>query len=516
MDVIANTPAGQLRGAKHNGAIAFKGVPYAAAPVGPRRWRPPEPAPTWSGVRDALAFGAASYQDDVQSLPPSALNPLLTVAERESEDCLHLNVWTPALTGRRPVMVWIHGGGFALGAGSQCVYEGNALCQRDVVVVTINYRMGPFGFVHLAGPTRGAIEATGNEGLLDQVAALQWVRDNIAAFGGDPANVTIFGESAGSMSVMALLSMPAASGLFHKAIAQSGPGHNLLSPEEASEWLALPMVRRLGNDPEDADALRAAPARQVMDALPSFTRNIGSGDPQLANQWARPVIDGEVLPAWPEDALRNGHAAGVPLLAGVTRDELSMLSAPGLTDAVLPTVVQGGLPDDVDGQALIAAYRQAREARGAANTPAALLGAIGSHRAMWVPTTRALLAQSTHAPVFHYVFDWISPAGDGALGAVHGVDIGFAFGTHAATAAAGEFFGRGPAADALADAVMDAWSAFAHRGDPSADGLGEWPAYEQETRPTMMIGANAHVAHAPFEAERRAWDGIATEDMRRM
>ncbi len=516
MNVIANTPAGQLRGSQSNGAIAFKGVPFASAPVGELRWRPPQAAPAWSGVRDALSYAAASYQDDLSALPPSTLTPLLAVDERQAEDCLHLNVWTPALDGRRPVMVWIHGGGFALGAGSQFVYDGSRLCQRDVVVVTINYRMGPFGFVHLAGPTRGAIDASGNEGLLDQIAALKWVRDNIERFGGDPDNVTIFGESAGGMSVMALMAMPQAAGLFHKAIAQSGPGHNFLTPQQASDWLAMPMLQRLGNDPEDADALRRATADELMAALPGFSANISAADPQMRNRWARPVVEGDVLPDWPENALRNGSASGVPLMAGVTRDEIAVLSDPALTDAVLPAMVQGGLPDHVDGQALLENYRQARQARGAPTTPAALLTAISSHRAMWVPTTRVLEAQRPHAPVFHYVFDWISPAGDGMMGALHGVDIAFPFGTHAATPVAGEFFGQGPAADALADAVMSAWSAFAHRGDPSADGFGDWPPYDADTRPTLMIGASAGVAQAPYEAERRAWDGIATEDMRSM
>ena len=516
MDLIANTSAGQLRGAQSNGAIAFKGVPFAAPPIGELRWCPPAPTPAWSGVRDALAYGDASFQDDLSSLPASALNPLIAVAEGQSEDCLHLNIWTPDLSGRRPVMVWIHGGGFALGAGSQFVYDGSHLCQRDVVVVTINYRMGPFGFVHLAGPTRGAIDATGNEGLLDQIAALQWVRDNIAGFGGDPDNVTIFGESAGGMSVMALLSMPLAAGLFHKAIAQSGPGHNFLTPQQASEWLATPMLQRLGNDPEDAAALRRATPAELLAALPGFSQNVGSGDPQLMNQWARPVVDGNVLPVWPEEALRQGHAAGVPLLAGVTRDEVNILSDPALTDEVLPTLVQSRLPDHADGQALLAAYKEARQARGAPTTAAALLTAISSHRTMWVPTTRALEAQRPHAPVFHYVFDWMSPAADGTAGATHGIDVAFPFGTHAAVPAAGDFFGRGPAANALADAVMAAWSAFAHRGDPSADGFGDWPQYETQTRPTMMIGANARVAQAPFDAERRAWDGIASAEMQRM
>ncbi|MGA7869291.1 MAG: carboxylesterase family protein, partial [Candidatus Binatus sp.] len=223
MGATVSIHQGKLDGDEQGGLFVFKGIPFAAPPTGARRWLPPEKPASWSGVRDARRFGAVAHQNSVML---SALSAMVIEGE-QSEDCLSLNVWTPALGGkRRPVMVWIHGGAFTIGSGSQALYDGSVLARRgDVVVVTVNYRLGPLGFLRLADVTGGKIPATGNEGMLDQVAALEWVRDNIAEFGGDPGNVTIFGESAGGMSVGTLLAMPAARGLFHKAIPQSGACH---------------------------------------------------------------------------------------------------------------------------------------------------------------------------------------------------------------------------------------------------------------------------------------------------
>jgi para-nitrobenzyl esterase len=223
MSATVSIHHGKLEGDEQNGLFVFKGIPFAAPPVGARRWMPPEKPAAWTGVRDARRFGAVAHQN---KLMLSALSAMVVDGE-QSEDCLTLNVWTPALDGkRRPVMVWIHGGGFTIGSGSQPIYDGSALARRgDVVLVTVNYRLGPLGYLRLADVTGGKIAASGNEGMLDQVAALEWVRDNTDEFGGDPGNVTIFGESAGGMSVGTLLAMPAARGLFDKAIPQSGACH---------------------------------------------------------------------------------------------------------------------------------------------------------------------------------------------------------------------------------------------------------------------------------------------------
>src|SRR5581483_9337638 len=242
---LVETALGRLAGDRKNGISRFKGIPFAKPPVGPLRWRMPEPAQAWAGVRDATRFGFVCPQ------APTQLETLmgLTVGE-PSEDCLYLNVWTPACdNARRPVMVWFHGGAFVIGAGSQGVYNGKHLAARDAVVVTANYRLGAFGFLNLRDATDGRAPGTGSEGLADQIMALQWVHDNIAAFGGDPDNVTIFGESAGAMSVSALLTAKTARGLFHKAIAQSGAGH-IGYPREKSARVARAILDALDIAPE--------------------------------------------------------------------------------------------------------------------------------------------------------------------------------------------------------------------------------------------------------------------------
>src|SRR5690242_3481977 len=254
MDVLAETRRGRVRGLAEGGLAVFRGIPYARPPIGPRRFGPPEPAESWTGTHDATLFGPSAPQNG------ALIGPIMSLGiGRTDEDCLYLNVWTPAADGRRrPVLVWIHGGAFLLGSGSQMLYDGAALARRgDVVVVTINYRLGAFGFLRLRERFGQRLPATGNEGLLDQIAALEWVRDEIEAFGGDPGQVTIFGESAGSMSCATLLAMPRARGLFHRAILQSG-GANFVWPCEIATRLAEHVVAELGvTSPEALQTLEA-------------------------------------------------------------------------------------------------------------------------------------------------------------------------------------------------------------------------------------------------------------------
>ncbi len=504
---IVRTRSGPVRGARDNGVSAFKGVPYAAPPVGELRWMPPEPPAPWTETRDALEFGNVAPQERSPLVPP-----VLVVDQPESEDCLYLNVYTPAADdGARPVMLWIHGGGFALGAGSQVLYEGSRLASRGVVVVTVNYRLGPFGFVRLKELTNGEIPATGNEGLLDQVAALTWVRDNVAAFGGDPDNVTVFGESAGGVSVLSLMSMPAARGLFHKAIVQSGPGQIAFSVDEALEHVAKPMLEALGTP--DPETLRAATTARLMAAIPQFMETVAGSDMAARLRWAKPVVDGETILDWPEPALASGVQPGMPLMVGTTRDEMSqgVVARVENREQLLERVRV--LVPDADAAALVEACQAAREQRLAPVDAGSLFAAIDTSRYMGVPSTRVLDAHRPHGPVYHYVYDWISPQMDGAWGSPHMVELGFVFGTHDATPAIAGMCGAGPAAEALAGATMDAWAAFARNGDPGTASLGPWPPYG-ETRATMMIGPLAGVREAPFEAERVAWDGVATTDMR--
>ncbi|HXW82837.1 MAG TPA: carboxylesterase family protein, partial [Candidatus Binataceae bacterium] len=255
MSATVTIRQGKLEGLEHGGLAVFKGIPFAEPPIGARRWLPPEKPASWTGVRDARNYGSAGPQ----LRGPGGVLAAMIIEEPQSEDCLYLNVWTPKLDGkRRPVMVWIHGGAFRIGSGSQAIYDGANLAQRgDVVVVTINYRIGPFGFLRLTDLTAGKVPATGNEGMLDQIAALEWVRANIAGFGGDPDNVCCFGESAGAMSIADLFAVDSASGLFRRAILQSGAEHAGSLSE--AEKLASRFARELGLGSLSRDALQSVP-----------------------------------------------------------------------------------------------------------------------------------------------------------------------------------------------------------------------------------------------------------------
>jgi para-nitrobenzyl esterase len=379
---VVATRYGRLQGVEERGVLVFRGVPFARPPVGKLRWQPPERPEAWTGVRDATRFGPAAPQN------AKMLGPVLRLGiDATSEDCLSVNVWTPALDGgRRPVLVWIHGGAFVIGAGSQTLYDGSMLARRgDVVVVTINYRLGALGFLRLRDLTREAPPATGNEGILDQIAALEWVREEIAAFGGDPGSVTIFGESAGAISCAVLLGTPAAHGLFHRAILESGSA-NYVSPPAVAGGFASGLLAELG--PIGPQALRELPAERLVAAQhrlfmtvalsPVGVRSLFSLDPRhwlwsmfaapfLLRRLARglgryvrarvrrllgsrdtlgltlrealgppgdggvfggmpfePVVDGDVLPRHPFDAAAAGSAANVPLLVGTNLEEAKL------------------------------------------------------------------------------------------------------------------------------------------------------------------------------------------------
>ncbi len=320
MSATVSIHQGKLEGDDQGGLLSFKNIPFAAPPVGERRWGAPEKPASWIGVRDARRFGAVAHQNRVQL---SALSAMVIDGE-QSEDCLTLNVWTPALDGkRRPVMVWIHGGGFTIGASSQALYDGSVLARRgDVVVVTVNYRLGPLGFIRLADVTGGKIASSGNEGMLDQVAALEWVRDNIADFGGDPGNVTIFGESAGGMSVGTLLAMPAVRGLFHKAIPQSGACHTG-APVARANRTAERVLSKLGVKSGDISAIRALTPAQLLTG--TMLADGKTPDPELGMAY-QPVIDGTHVPRAAIEMVADGSASGVAVMVGSTLEEWKLFS----------------------------------------------------------------------------------------------------------------------------------------------------------------------------------------------
>ncbi len=506
MGTIVETRCGKLEGRETGGVQVFRGIPYARPPVGALRFRAPEPAEPWSGVRSALEFGPSAPQQPMM-LPL----PGMDVGAMD-EDCLYLNVYTPAADGAaRPVMVWIHGGGFVIGSGSQPVYDGRPLALRgDVVVVTINYRIGPLGFLFLSDLCPELAGATGNAGIRDQVAALEWVRDNIAAFGGDPGNVTIFGESAGGMSVGTLLGMPSARGLFARAIAQSGASHNVHTRETATK-VAARFLEELGIAPAQAAAtLRELPPDKLLETQQQTVLKLGTSLGLLAFQ---PLVDGDSLPEPPLGAVAAGHAADVTLMTGTTRDEWNLFGmldprARSLDEAGLVKRLSAQLPDaDVPG--LVEVYRRAREGRASCD-PKDLYFAIQTDRIFRIPAIRLAEAQRPHQPhTYLYRFDWETPAFGGALGACHAVDLAFVFGL-VDRPGAELFTGGGPEALLLSERVMDAWAAFARNGDPSHAGLpgGRWDAYDAERRATMLLGRDCALEFDPGAAERRAWDGL--------
>ncbi len=501
--VIAETTYGKIEGVFRKGLHIFRGVPFAAPPVGERRWLPPEPPQPWSGVKPAVTFGPTCPQVPMEI---SVLNP--PEQQPQSEDCLYLNVWTPGLdNAKRPVMVWIHGGGFTTGSGSWLVYNGRRLATRgDVVVVTINYRLNVFGFINLKEVTKGEIPATGNEGLLDQVFALQWVRDNISNFGGDPNNVTIFGESAGGMSVGTLLAMPRAKGLFHRAILQSGAGHHVSSLERAVK-VAEMFLDILGVRPGGAEKLRSLTTEQLLEAYKEL--GVRARDPKsgLADLPLRPVVEGSVLPDMPPRAIGNGSADDVTIMVGTNLDEWKLFA---LVDARLAEMDEAKLlrrcqrlVPGADAAALVETYRKARAGRGQPVTPVDLFTAIQSDRIFRIPAIRLTEAhRSRSRRSYMYLFDWVSPLRDGALGSCHALELGFVFGT-----LDDNFTGTSEEARTLSEKMQDAWTSFARSGDPTCPGLGEWKTYG-ERRETMILGKDCRLVEAPYDEERRAWEKV--------
>ena len=516
--VQADTAYGRIEGRQRRGVLLFAGVPYAHAPVGPLRFAPPRPPAPWTGVRDATAFGPQAPQ--VGGTMEAIAGGGQTAPW--SEDCLTLNVQTPACDGgRRPVLVWIHGGGFTTGASSVPWYDGTAFCRNgDVVVVTVNYRLGAFGWSHLAHLPDGHDEPeAGNAGLADQVAALQWVRQHIAGFGGDPGNVTVFGESAGAMSVGTLLGTPSAQGLFAKAVLQSGACHHVRTVEQAAE-VTDRICAALGV--HDVAGLRRVSDQQLLDAQVSASNALvrdraRRGDVGLGLPFG-PVLGGATLPEHPLEVVRRGGAAHVPLLLGTTREEwnlFALMAREQLDDAALLARLERIVEDPAQ---MVAVYRQALDTDpDGAPAHDALWSAIMTDRVFTIPAIRLAEAQSAHRPadVFAYRFDWASSALDGRLGSCHALEIPFVFdGLHQPGVAF--FTGDAPPA-VLATAMHRAWIAFARTGSPQHDGLPAWPAYGRAGRATLHFDARSDgpdgtlactVRHDPAPEQRAAWDGV--------
>jgi para-nitrobenzyl esterase len=501
-NTVVETKSGKIEGSYENGLHVFRGVPYAAPPVGELRWLPPQPVEPWDGVRLAKAFGAIAPQNPMPVPPPG----MSEEKEPQAEDCLFLNIWTPGLDdARRPVIVWIHGGAFIIGSGSEPVVRGGKLAAHgDIVLVSINYRLGAFGFMNLKEITGGEIPATGNEGLLDQVAALEWVHDNIAVFGGDPGNITVFGFSAGGMSIGILMGMPVARGKFHKALNHSGSTNTVSGLDEAVS-ISGHYLEVLGLNGGDVKSLRALTTEQLLSAQQELGGRLFMAEHRLTP--FQPVVDGEVIPELPIKAIQRGSAKDIIVLAGTALEEWKLMATgePGLRN-----LGENGLVSRLSGMmptkyvpGLIGAYRDALKKRGDALSPADVLAAINTDLMFRIPTIQLVEAQRDNKQLaYNFLFIWKSSALGGVLGACHGMDFRFVFGNYDDS-----LCGSGPDADKLSRCMQDAWVAFARTGDPSCESIGKWPVYGKN-RLTMLLGKDCHLEVAPYEDERRAWDKV--------
>ncbi len=472
-DLIVETSSGRVEGRERAGALLFAGMPYAAPPVGDRRFAPPVPPEPWDDLRPASRFGPAS--------PQLAGEPggLTSIAPKvQSEDCLSLNVCTPGCDdGGRAVFVWIHGGAFRAGTGAIPWYDGASFAtEHDIVTVTINYRLGALGFLHLDGTSSGV------NGLLDQLAALRWVQDNIAAFGGDPARVTVAGESAGAMSVSTLLAMRGSAGLFRSAVAQSGAAKHVIDREFAAEVTDV-FRDELGSDP------MSAPVEEILTAQ-ARTESIYERDPRLdgSGMVFRPVIDGVELSGQPLEAIANGSAGDVALLIGTNLDECSLWGQGPSEEARLVDKVRDMLPVP---ELAIELYR---ERLGADASPGEVFIAANTDRTFRWPATE--LAEAHSGPTHRYLFAWKSRVP--GLGSTHALEIPFVFNT-IDRPGTDLFLGPGPAPVELATRLHGAWAGFINDQDPG------WPLYVTPQRTTMRFDTDSAVEDDPLAAERRLW-----------
>jgi para-nitrobenzyl esterase len=496
---IVSTSNGPVRGYRENGLQIFKGLRYAARPIGALRFSPPERPKPWSQPVDAIALGAPAIQVGVApgdvTGGRSAGDPPAPGQPGTDEDCLFINVWTPGLAGKRPVMVWLHGGGFANGSGGAAIYDGEALARRgDVVIVTVNHRLNVFGYLSLA--ELGGHPSSGLAGMLDIVMVLEWVRDNIAAFGGDPALVTIFGESGGGMKVSLLMAMPPARGLFHRAIIQSGPALRAVSKELAAKN-ASALFDQLGLKPGQLDKLRALPAAVIQDAA---TKAAGGGP--LGG--FSPSVDGIALPGDPFDPAAPEISKDVPILIGTNKDEatLFLLADPKFgeyDEADMQRRVREAAGDKAD--ALLAAVRDAFPDY----SPSHLAAGVQTATRMWggsIKLAERKAAQNT-APAYMYLLAWETTAAWGKLRSPHALEIPLVFDN---VDKARSFCGRNHP-QVLADQMSEAWLAFARAGNPNTPALPDWPAYDVARRATMVFDLASKVVEDPYPKIRKALQG---------
>jgi para-nitrobenzyl esterase len=493
MDCVVATRHGELLGSTHRGVSKFLGIPYGAAPFEGWRLLPPVPVRPWSGRRDATHFGPTVLKTPY-GWPYSEL---LVEPDLPGDECLNLNVWTPDPSGSAPVLVWIHGGAFANGSGAVPQYDGSAFARDGVVCVTLNYRLGADGFLDTGD------EHT-NIGLQDQLAALGWVSDNIAQFGGDPARVTVAGQSAGAMSIGALLASPSSRGLFQNAIMQSGAAHHAI-PRSTAQAVAAQLAEQLGIV-ATRKAFADVPVPDLLAAQTAFALEIqAGGDPVRWGDVARsmmpfqPVIDGTMVPALPVESIRAGAGSDVRVLIGTNTDENRLFLAPSgaidyIDESLLAAAVAGYGFTDID--AIVALYRDDAEP-----APGNTLAAIATDWFFRIPAIRLAEARGNDAaPVYMYEFGWRSTAREGVLGACHSLELPFVFDTLESDGA--DWLTGASAPQSLADEMHSAWVRFVKEGDPG------WTPYSPDSRTVQVFDTPSVTTDDPRGERRESWQGL--------
>lgn len=489
---VVQTSNGPVCGYVEDVLTFFKGLRYGASPTGELRFKPPRRPTSWTEVADAVAYGAPAIQSGLApgERRASAGNPPAPDEPASSEDCLFINVWTPGVDdAKRPVMVWLHGGGFADGSGGAAMYDGGNLARKgDVVTVTVNHRLNVFGYLHLGEAFGPDYAQSGIAGMLDIVMVLEWVRDNIASFGGDPSNVTIFGESGGGWKVSLLMAMPGAKGLFHKAIVQSGPGLRGAGKAESAKTAAA-LLNLLGvSGPGELAALS--------------TEVVSKTSVQVKGEAMRlytPVVDGAALPRDPFVPDAPALTAGVPVMIGTNKDEstLFMIGDPKFgeyDEETLARRAKAAAGDKAD--ALVAELRKAHPDY----SPTYLAAAAQTATGMWLGsiTIAERKAEQGVAPAYMYMLTWETPVSRGRLKCPHALEIPLVFDN---VERARNFVGRGEEPQVVADAMSDAWLAFVKTGDPG------WPAYDKANRATMMFDLESKVVNDPYPGVRKVLQG---------